>query len=100
MKRPLEMIAEWRKGCSVAGPSCGDGSSPADCFECTEALVRCLEKVLTEPSTKMIEDVAGAQDWDYRSENEECRASARLIFRVMTGAEPSPFARLHDAPED
>jgi len=38
---PLEMIAEWRKGCSVA-------QKPEECPECTLALINALEKSLTE----------------------------------------------------
>jgi hypothetical protein len=36
---PLEMIAEWRKGCSVA-------QKPEECPECTLALINALEKAL------------------------------------------------------
>jgi hypothetical protein len=43
---PPEMIAEWRKGCSVAGPAYDHmmklpvgTSSPVECEECTEALI-------------------------------------------------------------
>lgn len=50
--KPLEMIAEWRKGCSVAGPLVEPNGSPADCFECTEELVRALERRLSRPSVR------------------------------------------------
>ena len=51
---PLEMIAEWRKGCSCAGPlhdqlyakDEANATSPAECTECTEGLVRALEEYL------------------------------------------------------
>lgn len=40
----LEMIAEWRKGCSIAGPACGQDDSPANCSECTEGLIDAIER--------------------------------------------------------
>ena len=42
---PLEMIAEWRKGCSVAQIA---GQPPEYCPECTLALINALEKALSE----------------------------------------------------
>lgn len=36
---PLEMIAEWRKGCSCAAPG-----KPEECQECTVALINALER--------------------------------------------------------
>lgn len=48
---PLEMIAEWRKGCSCSMDIANDGSvtknSPATCQVCTEALIDALESRLT-----------------------------------------------------
>lgn len=38
---PLEMIAEWRKGCS-----CASVSNPEPCQECTRALIDSMEKAL------------------------------------------------------
>lgn len=98
LKRPLEMIAEWKKGCSIAGPQSGEGDSPANCFECTAALIDALESVLREPSVEMIEDVAGSQEWDYRNEADDCRQAARDIYKTMTGAIPPTYERLSDAP--
>lgn len=50
--RPLEMIAEWRRGCSCAGPrQCpapAEPTSPAECVPCTEGLIDAMEKALTE----------------------------------------------------
>lgn len=53
LKTPLEMIAEWRKGCTGGGPVLDqiEGAplgthSPAECVECTEALIDALEKRL------------------------------------------------------
>lgn len=40
METGLEMIAEWRKGCSVAP------TKPEDCPNCTLALVNALEKTM------------------------------------------------------
>jgi hypothetical protein len=40
---PLEMIAEWRRGCSCAG---GD-DNPATCEVCTSALIDALERSLS-----------------------------------------------------
>lgn len=51
---PLEMIAEWRKGCSIAGPACGQDDSPAECRECTEALIEALENKLKEQVTSVM----------------------------------------------
>lgn len=39
---PLEMIAEWRKGCSVAASIL----YPENCQSCTRALIDALEKAL------------------------------------------------------
>lgn len=50
--RPLEMIAEWRRGCTNAGPRAApyvdddDRKSPAACVECTEGLIDALEPAL------------------------------------------------------
>jgi len=38
---PLEMIAEWRKGCT-----CADSEHPEQCPECTRELINAMEKVL------------------------------------------------------
>lgn len=54
---PLEMIAEWRKGCSCGGPPYdliekpAEPSSPAQCIECTEALIVALESALSQETT-------------------------------------------------
>lgn len=39
--KPLEMISEWRKGCS-----CGSVDHPEECRECTRALVDAIEAEL------------------------------------------------------
>lgn len=39
---PLEMIAEWRKGCS-----CSDKEHPEECHECTLALIDAIERHIT-----------------------------------------------------
>lgn len=49
---PLEMIAEWRRGCSCAAPG-----RPEECRECTRALVDALERKLKED---------GRWKWDAR----------------------------------
>ena len=52
---PLEMIAEWRKGCS-----CSDIDSPEQCPECTKELIESLEWKLSkeqERSTKLASSV-------------------------------------------
>jgi non-homologous end joining protein Ku len=43
---PLEMIAEWRKGCS-----CAATGKPEQCQECALALINALERSL-EAQTK------------------------------------------------
>ena len=50
MFKILEMIAEWRKGCSNAGPAYDhmmqhpEGtSSPVECTECTVGLINAIE---------------------------------------------------------
>lgn len=52
---PLEMIAEWRKGCSCGGPmfDAMEGNprgttSPAQCEECTVALIDAIESAERE----------------------------------------------------
>lgn len=42
LKKPLDMIAEWRKGCAIAGPL--RNTDPVECPECTKALIDNLEK--------------------------------------------------------
>lgn len=60
----LEMIAEWRRGCSIGGPAAYPPSdSPCDCFECTEGLVDAIEaKERRLPELKLLE----------RRKSEEC----------------------------
>lgn len=52
--KPIEMIAEWQKGCSIAGPACGQDDSPAECIECTEGLINAMAKAMTEPNPEML----------------------------------------------
>ncbi len=40
-KTAYEMIAEWRKGCSMSPTG-----NPAACIDCTSALIEALEKLL------------------------------------------------------
>ena len=60
---PLEMIAEWRRGCSCAGPRAPERetTSPVECIECTEALVDAIEKHVMEldPHRAMLRSTAG-----------------------------------------
>lgn len=55
--KPLEMVAEWRKGCSVAGPmhhKCfpdGEPLSAGYCVECTEGLIEAISNRLSRPFT-------------------------------------------------
>jgi hypothetical protein len=44
---PLQMIAEWKKGCSNAPKE-----TPEDCPECTRALVACIEASLKDSTGK------------------------------------------------
>ena len=48
--RPLEMITEWRRGCSNAGdrqcPAPKEPTSPAECVPCTVGLIDAMEKAL------------------------------------------------------
>jgi hypothetical protein len=90
--KPLEMIAEWRKGCSNAGPEwercypdrkpSEDRRSPAACIECTAALIETLEKVLREPNDEM-ED-AGMTEADKQIPG----VAVGPIWRAMAGAQP------------
>jgi hypothetical protein len=50
---PLEMIAEWRKGCS-----CAPKGQPEECRACTRGLINALEKALLPPTWVGI-DAAG-----------------------------------------
>lgn len=59
---PLEMIAEWRKGCSCAGPLYDEmfgrpegTSSPAECEACTVGLIDALERALRQTCALEIE---------------------------------------------
>ncbi len=39
-----EMIQEWRKGCTHAGPAgCPPTENPAECVECTTGLIKAIE---------------------------------------------------------
>lgn len=58
---PLEMIAEWRRGCSCAGPEYEQmfkkpegSSSPCECTDCTEGLINALEAKLKEQVTSVM----------------------------------------------
>jgi hypothetical protein len=55
---PLDMIAEWRKGCSCGGPAFDrmmglpqGRTSPALCQECTIGLIDALERALRATSS-------------------------------------------------
>lgn len=48
---PLEIIAEWRKGCSCAI------DRPAECIECTEAAMSAIEKWHTMMNAQNYPDV-------------------------------------------
>lgn len=52
---PLANIAEWRKGCGNALPQMGH--DPAECSECTKALIEAIEKWFlgNEPWRPMVE---------------------------------------------
>ena len=50
---PLEMIKEWKKGCTCAGPyydkmlgNPEGTTSPWECKECTEGLINAIEEYL------------------------------------------------------
>lgn len=51
---PLEMIAEWRKGCS-----CAPAGKPEECAECTRALIDALERGLSEVGSVEIDGATG-----------------------------------------
>lgn len=51
--KPLEMIEEWKRGCTCAGPMYDsilgkpEGTTPAwECKECTEGLIQAIENYL------------------------------------------------------
>lgn len=57
---PLEMITEWRKGCSNAGPVYDrmfgnpiGSTSPDQCQECTAALINAIETKLKHQAASM-----------------------------------------------
>jgi len=61
--KPLDMINEWRKGCSCAGPyfdkmmGYADGTTPAsECIECTNGLIDALEKSLQTDESLLVAD--------------------------------------------
>lgn len=95
---PLEMIAEWRKGCTCGGPIFDQiegnpegTTSCAQCAECTDGLIDALEKRLTEERDLIsdladhIEGVTGAR---------EGSDSAELVDRareyITTNPAPTP----------
>jgi len=85
---PLEMIAEWRKGCSCGGPPFDLGmgnaegtTSPAQCEECTVALIDALESVLREPNPAM-EDAGMAE-----ADKSSFGVAVVPIWRAMAGVE-------------
>lgn len=80
---PLEMIEEWRKGCSIAGPACGQNDSPAECHECTEGLIDALEDALKRPGPIMIEWADDATQTLHRAPI----ADWPLWLRHMTGVD-------------
>jgi hypothetical protein len=91
--KPLEMIAEWRKGCTCGGPvldqmeGAAPGThSPAECVECTVALIEALESVLRAPNEDMIAAGSRHSDWDYRNGRQDCEKAAAEVFQQMSGA--------------
>jgi hypothetical protein len=82
---PLQMIEEWDKGCSVAGPaSAGIGNPgylerPEECVECTEGLVEALRKVLTDALPRLRE----LRLWHWQQAM-ECRAKGKMAREART----------------
>lgn len=62
---PLQMIAEWRRGCSNAGPRNASGlgadTTPAECIECTEGLINALEQSLQGACMKPVRQLVTIQ---------------------------------------
>ncbi len=46
---PTEMIAEWRKGCSVTNSNPRAKLEPQHCAECTAGLISAIESALAKP---------------------------------------------------
>lgn len=52
---PLDMIAEWKNGCTVAGPNSVHGQAePVQCQECTAGLIAALEEALIAEKLSLI----------------------------------------------
>ena len=78
--KPLEMIAEWRKGCSVA-------QKPEECPECTLTLINALEKALTPPKRRVYPETGTDYFPHYATVNVEMfRKVLRVRCAVTTKA--------------
>jgi hypothetical protein len=93
---PLEMIAEWRRGCTNAGPrECPapvEPTSPAACVECTDGLIEALQKRLTEERDlirNLVDHIVGVTGANEGSDSAELveRACAETGLVIATNAE-------------
>jgi hypothetical protein len=91
---PLEMITEWRQGCSCAGPL-----NPEECPACTVGLIEALETRLRapeEPQFRLIAERAALDiahhDWGKVAQIRERIEAAMYAARAATT--PSRWERL------
>jgi hypothetical protein len=90
-----EMIAEWRKGCSCAGPDhdrafrLPEGStSPVECADCTEALINAIEdRIARDERERMDQD---------GFEHEALEAAAAHLIADGEGWQKAADACQHD----
>ena len=85
----LEMIAEWRKGCSISG------KHPVECSACTEALIDKIEQkeqiavfsgCITPRFDKVIERLKAATSHDYerrRGMRDDTIVSVNDIYALL-----------------
>jgi hypothetical protein len=69
---PLQMIAEWRTGCT-----CADPANPVECQPCTDALINAIERALTPRVHKLKTDPGLYEDVQTGHKKHEIRFDDR-----------------------
>lgn len=92
---PLQMIAEWRKGCSntmefsASGEYLGQCLNPENCSDCTRALIDALEHALgiEEARQLSVEDIRLLRRDKRKQKREEVRIDRKLREQARGGAQ-------------
>lgn len=92
---PLEMIAQWRKGCSntmefsASGKYLGQCLHPENCPDCTRGLIDAIERVLgiEEARQLSVEDIRLLRRDKRKQKREEVRIDRMLRQQAQGGVQ-------------